>query len=194
MASVELFRKALHDSDYTVRRAVVENLADFPESILPDVESLLQDSSYITIELALRKLCKLHPAKAKLYLDQVKNIKGVTDNVRMAWLELSSAGSADSVKLMKQLVEYSSNRYEFRTRVRAMEILDHKGYCDTELIKNLFNASLYTNSRLSNPAGRVLKSLLKKPENLQTAKGIYSLGNWQNWEKKILEGLLKPKT
>ena len=189
--SADLFRKALHDSDYVVRRAVVENLSDFPEGILPDVEKLLQDSSYVTIEITLRKLCKLYPAKAKLYLDQVKNIKGVTDNVRMAWLDLSAQGSTDSIRLMKQIVAYTSNRFEFRTRVRAMEILDKRSYCDADLIKNLFNASLYTNSRLSNPAIRVLKSLLKNPANMETAKGIYSLGKWQDWEKKSLENLLK---
>lgn len=193
-ASIEVFKTALHKGDFTTRRAVVENLEEIPENLLSDVEKLLQDTSYITIETTLRKLCKQYPAKAKGYLDQVKNVKGVADNVRITWLELTGSGpfaSADSVKSLKQLAEYASNRYEFRTRIRAAEAIARVNYCDEEVIKNLFNATLYTNTRLANPAGTTLKGLLKKPENMQLAKSIYARGTWKDWEKKILEGYLK---
>ncbi len=156
---------------------------------------MLKDSSFYTIELALRKLCKLYPEKGQGYLDQVKNIKGMSDNVRIAWLELKGHGAladkTDSTKYLKLLTEYTSNRYEFRTRVKAMEAMERTGYCDANLISNLFNASLYNNSRLGNPARKLLAVLIKKPENLQLAKNVYAAGQWKDWEKKALEGLLK---
>lgn len=68
-----------------------------------------------------------------------------------------------------------------------MEAVERLSYCDDELIKNLFEACLNSNGRLANPASRILKNLLKKDNNLQMAKGIYSLNAWKDWQKAILE-------
>ncbi|MDB5281462.1 MAG: hypothetical protein JWO06_537 [Bacteroidota bacterium] len=190
-ATLELFKKALHDADNVVRRSVVESLDEFPESLVPAVEKLLQDSSYTNVEITLRKLCRLNPAATNIYLEQTKSIRGIADNVRLAWLDLISKTAGDSSKFMKLLVNYTSDKYEFRTRVGAIEILERRDYCDADLIKNLFNAALYTNSRLSGPATKALKTLLKKPENMETAKTIFNLTKWQDWEKKILTPLVK---
>jgi hypothetical protein len=72
-----------------------------------------------------------------------------------------------------------------------MEALERLNYFDEELAKNLFNAVLYTNSRLGNPASKTLKSLLKNSQNMDVAKGIYSLSTWKDWERKIIEAQLK---
>jgi hypothetical protein len=72
-----------------------------------------------------------------------------------------------------------------------MERLEVFEYCDEDLIKNLFNAVTYTNNRLSGPAARLLKTLLKKPQNLQMAKDVYALHNWKEWEGKIIQPYLK---
>ncbi len=58
-------------------------------------------------------------------------------------------------------------------------------------MKNLFNAALYTNSRLSNPAIKVLKDLFKKSANLEMGQRIYNNTAWKGWEKVIIEGILK---
>lgn len=189
-SSIELFKRALNDKDFLVRRAVVDDLEDLPESILPGIEKLLNDTSYYTIENTLKKLCRLYPANTKKYLEAVKGVRGINNNVLIASLELSSEESTDN-SAQKQLVKFTSNQYEFRTRVRAMEALERLSYCDEEFIKNLFNACLYTNSRLANPASRALKSLLKKERNLEMAKNIFAHNAWKAWEKKIIEAQLK---
>jgi aminopeptidase N len=191
--SLALLKRALNDKDFQVRRAVPENVAEVAESILSDFEKLLTDSSYTTIEVALRKLCKLYPDKTQQYLTVVKNVMGIHNNIRITWLELSSkelSGSNYSAN-QKQLVNYTSNAYEFRTRTKAMEALERLNYCDEDLIKNLFNACLSANSRLSNPASRILKALLKKQENHDKAKAIFALTTWKDWERKIIEAHLK---
>ena len=193
-ATVELFKKALRDKDFMVRRSAIQNMEDFPQELLPLVENLLQDSSYVTIEVTLRKLCKLNTAKAATYLQQTKDVMGFDNNVRMAWLELKCKdANIDSVsgnKFKKQLVTYTSNQYEFGTRVQAIAIVERLGYCDNDFIKNLFNASLYSNSRLSNPATKVLKLVLRNADNKQLAKSIFEAGTWKEWQRKILEGIL----
>lgn len=194
-STLGLLARALKDKDFTVRRAVVDNLETIPDVILPEFEQLLKDSSYITIELALRKLVKLHPEKASTYYNETKDAKGINDNVRIAWLELQSKDSVAEVasqhKFAKQLVPYTSNLYEFRTRTRAMAALEHIDYSDKDLIYNLFNAALYNNSRLSNPAMKLLKMILKRPGQTQAAKEVLAANKWKDWEQKALEGYFK---
>jgi hypothetical protein len=190
--SVDLFKRALHDKDFVVRRAVIDNLEDFPGAIMPDAEKLLQDSSYNTVENTLRKLCKTNPAKADVYLSQVKDLYGLYDNVRLTWLEIKTkTDSAHAALYTAPLAQYASDKYEFRTRLKAIEILDRLSYCDSTVVKDLFNAALYTNTRLSGPAVKTLKTFLKKPENLQLAMHFYNNGKWAFWQKTVLEGILK---
>lgn len=193
-ASIALLKQALADKDFIVRRAVIDNVNNIPESLLPDVEKLLSDTSYVTIETTIRKLYNQYPAKATQYLEATKNLKGINNNVRIAWLEISSKQDTENKNnylYQKKLVEYTSNRYEFRTRTKAMEAIEHLKYCDEELIKNLFDACINPNGRLANPASRTLKKLLKTEANMQIAKGLYSLMVWKDWQKKIIEKQLQ---
>jgi aminopeptidase N len=189
-STVPLFKNALHNSALQVRRAVVEKLADYPVDIVPDVEDLLTDTSYFTIETALRRLCKRYPEKTNVYLEKVKDIKGLHNNVRITYLELSLRQSPSATGLQEELVMYSSKKFEFRTRIKAIEAIERLQLCNSEIINNLFNASLYTNNRLNGPASRALRSLLTKAENKEIAKGIFELTPWKDWEKEILEKIV----
>ena len=188
--SLALLKRALHDKDFQVRKAVVENTDKVHESILSDFENLLSDSSYYTIESTLRKLCKQYPDKAAQYLNRVKDVMGMHNNVRIAWLELNCSALAQeesTTDKQKQLVEYTSNRYEFRTRGKALDALERLNYCDEDLIKNLFNACVSPNSRLANPASRVLKKLLKTEAKAKMARMLLELTPYKPWELKIIE-------
>ncbi len=190
----DIMRFALRDKDFLVRRAVVDNYDTIPVALLSDTELLLQDTSYYTIENTLRKLYKSNPDKTARgsYLNATSYVYGINNNVRIAWLEINYNHSEDSIikkNFATQIVEYTSNRYEFRTRVRAFETLERINYCDETLIANIFNAATYTNSRLGGPAKQCLKSLLKKSEYKQMANSVFAAGKWKDWERKILEGI-----
>jgi aminopeptidase N len=192
-STIEMLARALNDKNYSTRRAVIENLDTIPTALLPEVEQLLHDSSYTNIELTLRKLVKQYPDKADAYLEQTKDVRGVSDNVRIVWLELhakqatAKAKGDNNNKYDKQLVPFTSNQYEFRTRIKAMDALEHTGYSDKNLIYNLFNAALYNNSRLSN----LLKTIIKNPEQLKLAKEVFASNKWAGWEQKALQGFFK---
>lgn len=192
-ATLALMQKALHDKEFLVRRAVINNIGDIPDYLLKDVEALLSDTSYVTIETTLRKLVKQYPENANRYLAQVKNLLGLNNNVRIAYLELSAKQNnwtADN-KELDELTEYTSNKYEFRTRVNALHAAERAGYANEKLMQNLFNASLYTNNRINGPASRTLKALIaKSPENKKLADDVFAIGNWKDWEKVILTKLL----
>ncbi len=191
-ASINLLRTALHDKDMMVRRSVIDYLDTFPLSLMPDVQILLNDTSYINCETALRKLCKQFPDRAETYLAETDNLYGINNNLRMAWLEMKiKYGTTGIEEARKQLTDYSSNRFEFRTRGRAFDAIERLDYCNEEIIKNLFNACTYTNSRLANPAARCLKSLLKTSTNAEMARNIFKANTWKDWETKIIEAQLK---
>jgi aminopeptidase N len=190
--NIQLLKNALHDKSHLVRRSVIENADEIPAALLKDVEGLLNDSSYITIEIALRKLCRLYPEKANIYLQRVKNIYGINNNVRLAYLELSEKNHAPDGNIL-ELTNYASNCYEFRTRVRAIEAIERLNYCNETVIQNLFNARLFTNNRLNSPATKALKLLLSVPQNMTIAKAVFEAGKWQEWERKILQETLAAK-
>lgn len=190
-ATVQLFKKAAHHTDFLVRRAVIEKLKNIPDEILVDAEQLLTDTSYYTIEAALRKLYRQHPEKAAQYLQQVKGLRGINNNVRIAYLELSYKQNTATPEELNELAHYISNSYEFRTRVKAMEAVERIQFSNSEVLTNLLNAALYTNNRINGPATRTLKLLIQKPENMQTAKGIFELTPWTDRERVILERILK---
>lgn len=193
VAAFEVFSRALADTNFLVRRSVVDNLDSWDERLLPAIEKLLEDSSYYTIENTLRKLCKLYPENCPKYLSALKGARGINNNVLIAGLELSCKYDSANVnmEMRKQLVKFSSNQYEFRTRIRAMEALERINYFDLELCNNLFNACLNANQRLANPAAKVYKYFLQNSTNKQTAEGTFSIGKWRDWERKILETQLK---
>lgn len=187
--TIQLFKRALKDKDYLIRRAALEKLQDFPNEILSEEEALLSDTSYYTIEIALRKLCKLYPDKSEEYLNRVKGLLGINCNVRIAYLELKLKNSMDST-LLPELIGYTSNRYEFRTRVKAIQAIERLGFCNAELLRNLFNAALYTNNRLNNPAAKAIKSFIAIPANKEMANTLFELTPWKDWEKAALEKIL----
>ena len=191
-AAINLFRNALQDKDMMVRRSVLDHLDTFPLSIVTDVEKILSDTSYINIETALRKLCKQFPEKTERYLAQTKNLYGINDNVRAAWLEMKIKYGTNGIEeAKKELTYYTSNHFEFRTRVRAVDAIERLEFCNEEIIKNLFNACTNANSRLANPASRCLKTLFKNSSTLEKAKGIFKLNSYKDWEKKIIEKTLQ---
>ncbi len=190
-AALSLFRAALHDKEMMVRRSVLDHFDTFPLAIVPDVEKILRDTSYINIETAFRKLCKQFPEKAETYLAQTKHLYGINDNVRVAWLEMKIKYGTTSVEeARKELTTYSSNQFEFRTRLRAIEAIERLDFCNEDIIKNLFHACTNANGRLANPATRCLKTLFKNSSNLEMAKTIFQLNNYADWQKKIIEKTL----
>lgn len=180
--------KAANDPDWNVHRTLAERLDTIRPSLLSAYEKLLSDTSYYTIEIALRKLVKQYPAKKAQYLTTVRKLHGLSQNVRITYLELKGEDSIGTVK--DELVAYASQSYEFRTRVRAMEALERLHYSDDHLIQNVTDAILSPNSRLAGPAERVLVKLFKKEGVKGAFAAYYKANTWKDWQKERLKGLV----
>ena len=154
-ASIALIRKAIAAGDIRIQKNIVEVTKTIPDVLLPDYESLLNGNSYDMIVTLMDKLSAQHPEKTADYLARTKDIEGCTGiNVRIKWLELSA--SADK-KYFDDLVKYTGQSYEFRTRVNAMYALKRQNYFNKNLLENITQALQSANGRLAGPAGECLQ-------------------------------------
>ncbi|MDA3944616.1 MAG: M1 family aminopeptidase [Bacteroidetes bacterium] len=152
---LRLFDQALIDTNVYVRRAALENLREHHASLLPAIQSCLSDISYTNQRLALQKLAVLDTTHIDDYLSQTNDFEGFPGlQLRIAWLEI--AASRGRQEAFDALVEYSSFRYEFRTRINAIEALVRLDYFDEMLAQNLIEAVIHWNFRLSSVAKKAL--------------------------------------
>lgn len=184
--SVQLLKEAIADKDAAIRKSVLKNVNPITLGLLPEFEKLFTDSSYEIIENTLQKLYELNPAKTQVYLSATKNIEGnLGKNVLIKWLEISYY--TNKINNAAQLVKFTSNSYEFRTRGNAIAALKRINYFNEELVANLIDASLSSNGRLSGPANDLLKFFSIQPKYKKIIGNYIASQKWENWQKKILD-------
>ncbi|MDW8274376.1 MAG: M1 family metallopeptidase, partial [Chitinophagales bacterium] len=186
--SLNVFKKALSHPEVLVRRSALQNTDSITTNMLPDYERLLHDSSYVNIELALRKLCALFPDNCKEYLKRTEDISGINNNVAITRLELLA--KKERLPYADMLVNYASESYEFRTRLKAMEALEQINYYNNALVEHLIQAVLHPNHRLANPASQTLRHFLKEESFKELYKAKLSLRDFSDQERKILNSFL----
>ncbi|MBK7173564.1 MAG: hypothetical protein IPH84_10095 [Bacteroidales bacterium] len=153
--SIEILQKAIADQNDKVRLAVLKNLKSVPAELKAGLEKCLTDPSYLNVELALELLCRSFPSEQSRYLSLTKNEEGWRGkNIRMKWLEISSERSK---KHLNELVGYSSESYEFETRINAMNVLKKLNYCNDEVILNLGSGLIHWNYKIRNASLDCLK-------------------------------------
>ena len=157
-------------------KAEVKNAFMAADTLIMDqkavFEMLLKDSSNVVAENALDKLMKCKDIEQKVkvnYLKATEHLYGQNNNIRCKWLEYAVMNiyvPELNAKYTKELVNLCGANYEFRTRVNAANALQRLGFLDAEIARNLLDACLTNNGRLSGPCADVLKVLKKgAPEN-----------------------------
>jgi len=152
---------AFNTRDFKVRQAIAKNVTKISSALKSDYETLLKDKSYQTIETALYNLWVNFPEDRAKYLDQTENIIGFSDkNVRLLWLTLNLATpeyNPKSKKLIyKELLQYTSETYNFEIRLNAFRYLNSLKACNDECIENLKQAANHHNWRLKKYAKSIL--------------------------------------
>lgn len=124
------------------------------------------DSSYINIELALDRIYKdnsLSTLCLSQAMDQVKQVQGYTHNIKIKYCEYGVEVYPEMRgSFIKTLISMSGEKYEFRTRILALQSLQRLNYVDKESAFNLFDGCINFNSRLNTPALEVLSYFLKQ--------------------------------
>ncbi len=166
----ELLNLALQSKDIKVRQAVAEFTTEIPLEFKVKYETLLDDASYETKEIAFMNLWKNFPESRNEYLAKAQNWIGGNDkNLRILFLTfyiLSIEGeSQEKTNYYNELVQYTSSKYETSVRenaiinaiINAMTINDK----DTTILKNLVNTTTHYKWQFSKFGREKIRELLK---------------------------------
>ncbi|MFL9831822.1 M1 family metallopeptidase [Flavobacterium sp. ST-87] len=156
---------AMDTDDMEVRQAVAYSLPKIPEEFRTSYESLLDDTSYQTQEVALLYLWRNFPEKRLEYLEKSKKWIGFNDyNLRTLWLSLALMTPdylSHKTILIDELVSYSSDKYESTTRQNALDkLIGFKIINETVLI-NLVKATTHHMWQFSKFGRDTIRTLLK---------------------------------
>ena len=158
----ELLSVALKTNDIKVRQAVAEFTEIIPFEFKAQYESLLEDQSYDTKEIAFMNLWKNFPDNRTNYLAKAKNWIGGNDkSLRILFLTFSIENdSHQNSNYYNELVDYTSSKYESSVRQNAIVnalTIEEK---DATVLKNLVNATTHFKWQFSKFARDKIRSLL----------------------------------
>ena len=187
--SIAILLDAFNDKDVNVRMAAIKNCTLENSSFQPYFEKALNDSSYNVVQLSLQQLVTFSPTNASVYLNKTKDVYGMNNSVRIKWLELSVLNTKGNEQLpfLNELVAYTSNSYEFRTRINAINSLKLLNYCDDVVVDNLFNAAFSNNSRLSESGITILDNFFTQTKFKLIIHTKYMDGKWNERENNLLK-------
>jgi len=191
--SPQFLKSILNLEDLKVRQAVIQALEKIPSEIQNDIEGLLSDKSYATLEPALYKLWSSFPEDRHQYLDETQEVIGFPNkNIRLLWLTLAlvTPGYNSDLKpdYFNELSSYTGVEYHFETRLLAFQYLNNIGGLKDETIKNLIEACSHHVWHFKKSARNILKEFLNQDGSITRIKSLYPLLNQE--EKQYLEKTL----
>lgn len=147
-AKKEILQLGLETKDINVRQEIANNLSEIPLDFKLDYETLLQDNSYFTKQIALGKLWKQFPSDSAKYLDLSQNWIGFNNkDLRISWLVLALQANEyqenNKINFYKELLNYTQPNFDSTIRQNAMEALLSLYPKDKNFLKSLVNACLH---------------------------------------------------
>jgi aminopeptidase N len=177
-----ILETALATNNILVRRAVAESTPIIPEVFKTQYETLLNDNSYQTKEIALINLCESFPEEVEKYLKQTKGIEGNNDkSLKLTWLKLKilkgQNSRFDQENSIDELLKYASVDFESSIRQNALEILLVVNYENPKVIEALFLATNHHKWQFTKFARDNVRLLLKKPEYRNIVEKLVATSN-----------------
>jgi aminopeptidase N len=159
----ELLELAMQANHLKVRQAVAEFTDEIPIEFKSNYETLLEDNSYDTKEIAFMKLWKNFPNDRSTYLESAKDWIGGNDkSLRILFLTFSIENeSAESFKYYKELVDYTFPKYETSVRQNAIINVLTINPTDQTVMKNLVNVTTHYKWQFSKFGRDKIRELLK---------------------------------
>ena len=196
----ELFKIAMKSNDVAIRKAVAETLSKVPVSFKSEYETLLNDKSYDTKQAAFITLWKNFPEEQSNYLEIAKNWQGRNDKeLRILYLTAclnyanvhekdDQMASINALKALSELKNYTSPSYESSVRQNALESFLSLYPENTEVLKNLVNATTHHKWQFTKYARDKIRELIKDEKYLKQFENLLPLlsEEEQNQLKRLL--------
>lgn len=163
-----LLKLALATNEINVRQAIANTTPKVSPDLKFDFESLLNDNSYITKEIALSTFWSQFPEDQKRILDDSNKWIGFNDkNLRILWLTLALGTKEyqmeEKAKYYDELLNYSQPEFETSIRQNAMENLLFINDKDQNVLLNLVNSMTSYKWQFSKFGKDKIRFLLKNP-------------------------------
>jgi aminopeptidase N len=191
--TVPLFKKGFASENLYVRQAIAQVLEQIPEELKTEYESLLEDESYVTREIALQQLFVNFPEHRTKYLNHSKEWVGFQNkNLRQLWLVLALVDSnyepEKNVAYIDELSDYSNNKYSFEIREISLMYIKDLNVWQPNSLNNLLNATVHHNWRFRSFAREILSEVFKNEDY----NGYYrsNFDTFSETEKEYLHKLL----
>lgn len=162
---IALYKKAFSTNNLYVRQAIALTLEEIPQELKTRYESLLEDDSYVTQEVALYNLWRSFPEDQKKYLSKMANSEGffADKNIRTLWLALNIASpkidAAKKQEYLEELSSYTAPFQKFQLRQKAFDLLFQLRAFKRENLEDLIEASNHHNYRFREHAKELLQAL-----------------------------------
>ncbi|MFD2909131.1 M1 family metallopeptidase [Flavobacterium ardleyense] len=143
-----LLEVAMNTNSVQVRQAVAETVKVIPIVFKLQYESLLNDASYKTKEIALGNLWRNFPEDRLKYLEQTEAIEGNNDkSFKLTWLALAmnteDISEQRQFECYEKLLDFASTNYESSVRQNALELLLQMNPNDEKVVALLFQTTIH---------------------------------------------------
>ncbi len=161
---LDLYKKAFSSGNLFTRQAIAFTLQEIPRELKDDYETLLNDDSYLTQEMALFNLWSSFPEDRMDYLQKMAGTDGFLDkNIRTLWLTLSLATpeveTALKQQYIKELRDYTAPGNRYQVRENAFGYLYQLNAFDQQTLQHLEQATNHHNTRFRDFAKKLLKTI-----------------------------------
>lgn len=164
---------ALLTNTVPIRQAVAETVTKFSADFKPKYETLLDDKSYRTQEIALENLFNQFPEDRTELLEKSKNWVGGNDkSLRITWLALALADEkyepSNKANFYQELLDYAQPNHDSSIRKNALERLLLLTPGEEKVLTSLVNATTHHKWQFVAFAKNTLRAMLKN-EKFKTA-------------------------
>ncbi len=163
-----VYAKVFQSKSLFIRQALAVSLNPIPEALLTEYETLLEDNSYLTIEVALYNLWFQFPEYRAVYLNKTEGMIGFSNkNIRQLWLALAwlteEYKEEQKPYYLHELRRYTSSIHSFEIRETAFQLLTGIQELTDINLKDLIDACFHPNWRFAKSSRDLLDQLLKDP-------------------------------
>jgi aminopeptidase N len=161
----EFLLLALESKDVKVRQAVAEFTDEIPIEFKAYYETLLDDASYDTKEIALIRLFNSFPESQLDYIHKANDWRGNNDlglRTTMLFLCQKAIGLDPnlSLKYKNELFDYTSSKYESSIRQNALQSAVQLTPIDDQVLLNLVQATTHFKWQFSKFAKEYIRQLM----------------------------------
>jgi aminopeptidase N len=164
-----LLNAALNTNELQVRQAVANAVKEIPEQFRIAYESLLNDGSYFTKEVALFNLWKQFPEHRARYMEISKDWMGFENkNLKMLHLYLSFLTDTDSKKKMVvylELLQYTGTDFDSNVQQEALERLLQLEIHTEDVFRSLAYGTAHHRWQFVKFCKDAIRTLIQDPKN-----------------------------